>query len=422
MRNYVYVFGLCLIAICLGCKKEIDRKRNNLTDINDAKISEKSNGKVIITGTSDDPIALEYINIINNAYLFSKNDKTLKKYILNDTINIEIDLIFKSQSFDILIFGNSSFYRSKIYIGPGETVSFKIRKNKLLFHGKNSAYNNFYILLAENTSDYQNTPYKGNIQNYKKNINEVYNEKLSFLNKYSNNEQLSKEQAMLLRDMLKYEYLNNLINPISVFDEKSNRYIRTQEGVLPLIENEYNYENQLFNFYDYVDEVKIEDFKKPNMLNNSSEFKNSFDAFIRYYFASNDYLNYTKESFLQQKQFIQENFDDELECYAIARMLREYDVRGFGYSTENSQLIKNTIAEYDSFFSKKPSYKNTMDGIKSSLNSFNFKLSDLALDTKLMGRYGDTTTLNEIFNRSSKRIRVIDFWASWCPPLHFRNY
>ena len=58
-----------------------------------------------------------------------------------------------------------------------------------------------------------------------------------------------------------------------------------------------------------------------------------------------------------------------------------------------------------------------MNKINRSLDAFNFKLSDNALHmTKLISLTGDTLTLNEIFTRSTKRIRVIDFWASWCPP------
>ena len=74
------------------------------------------------------------------------------------------------------------------------------------------------------------------------------------------------------------------------------------------------------------------------------------------------------------------------------------------------------IKEYESEFTDQ-SYKDEMIKINTSLDAFNFKLSDAALNiTKLISLTGDTLTLNDVFKRSTKRIRVIDIWASWCPP------
>ena len=54
--------------------------------------------------------------------------------------------------------------------------------------------------------------------------------------------------------------------------------------------------------------------------------------------------------------------------------------------------------------------------MKEDLSSFDYKLSDRALDSKLINKFGDTLTLREIFGRSDKRTRVLNFWASWCGP------
>ena len=192
-------------------------------------------------------------------------------------------------------------------------------------------------------------------------------------------------------------------------------YVQGQDGVLSVIDEEYRNKENLFDYRNYVDNITVEDFKRPDLLNHSWAFKNSFDSFIRFYFVQNDYLKYTKESFLAEKEFIQKNFEGELENYAIARMIRQYHVNGFGYSEINLALMKGLIKEYEDRFTK-PSYKEKMNEFMEELNNFNFKLSKNALQSKLINPAGDTTNLGEVFNRSKKRIKVIDFWASWCPP------
>lgn len=404
MRSSKIFFLLILVIIFLGCGKKVENKNNELL-------------KTIITGTANDSLSLRYINLMSNAYLFGKDYKNTKRIFFNDSIVMEVDSILKPQSFEFFTFGDSIFYRSRILLTPGDTISFEIKNKELRFYGKNAAYNNFFIDVEKNTPDYAKNPYQGNIHNYKKSVKNIYDERILFFDQYIiKNKFSSTKQIDLIKDILKFEYLSNLINPRTIYVESVDWYVCTTEGVLSVTNNELGHEGQLFDLKDYLDGMTINDFQRPDLLENSREFKNTFDAFIRYYFANNDYLNYSGEAFLAQKDFIQKNLKDDLEHYAIARMIREYNVRGFGYSTENIDILKSTLNEYDSIFATKPSYKEKMDEIKSSLANFNFKLTEDALSSKLISPMGDTTTLKEIFKITTNKIKVIDFWASWCPP------
>lgn len=417
IMKYPYLFFLALIfSILFQCKNE-KRKEQSLDSVK--KISEEIDTfkKAVITGMADDTLALHYFNLINNGYLFGKNYKNVTRNFFGDSLSMTIDSLSEPRSFEVGIFGDSTYFMTKMLLTPGDTITFTIRNKNLTFKGANSEYNNFFLALQKHTSFYRNNPYKGDINDYKHKTEIIYNQKIAYLTEYkTQNKKLSAHEAELIRDILKYEYLCNLISPRSVYVPSADWYINSSEGVLSVANEEFANQEDLFDLKDYLDGTTIEDFNRPDLLQNSGAFKNTFDAFIRYYFANNDYLNYSGEAFLNQKQFIQDHFEGELEYYAIARMIREYSVRGFGYSTENIKILKNAIQEYDSVFSKKPSYKEFMDELVESLNNFDYTIPENALNTKLISQKNDTTSLGEIFKNSPSKIKVIDFWASWCPP------
>ena len=400
-----------------GCKKNNDlvNEKTSHQNIEHKKIF-KQYEKVIITGTSDNTRALKSLVILNNSYLFGTNHKYSKKQYFNDSLVMELDSVKQNHFMELFVTGDTIGSKTRLYISPGDTLNFIIKNYQIKFTGKKAALQNFFYDLEKETKNYHSNPYLGNIDHYKRNTKTIYKQRIAFFDRYIIDQHISnKEYITFIKDVLKFEYLNNLIQPRSVKSKFFNSYYNTDKGVLSTIEEEYSKREDLFDISSYVDNVTISDFNRPDLLVNSYLFKDAFDSFIRFYFVKNDHLKYTKESFLAEKEFIQKNFDGELENYAIARMIRQYHVNGFGYSEINLALMKGLIKEYEDKFTK-PSYKEKMEEFMEELNNFNFTLSKYALQSKLINPAGDTTNLGEVFNRTKQKIKVIDFWASWCPP------
>lgn len=62
------------------------------------------------------------------------------------------------------------------------------------------------------------------------------------------------------------------------------------------------------------------------------------------------------------------------------------------------------------------SYKEKIDELIFSLENINTTLSEDILQTKLININGDTLSLKAIFKKYEDKIKIIDFWASWCLP------
>ncbi|WP_345007526.1 TlpA family protein disulfide reductase, partial [Snuella lapsa] len=160
--------------------------------------------------------------------------------------------------------------------------------------------------------------------------------------------------------------------------------------------------------------ISIDDFKDESHLSIPS-FKSALSVLVRNHFDVSDHPSYSKEKFLAEKAVIEHNFSKKIKEYAMASLITVYHWRGFGHSKQSVSFFKNEINEYGKQYLNSM-YTKEMEDILEDLNSFDLKFPESALNTKLLSKYGDTLTLGEIFNRSNKRIRVINFWASWCPP------
>ena len=414
LRNIIY---LIVFLLLLNCKKNTFQKKESLTANNPIEKNEPKLNKVVITGTTDDIIAFKHLGLLNNTYLFGRSHLDATKEIFSDSLHMVLNLIEKPLFMEVTATSDKAFYRGHAFMTPGDTISIRIKNRVMKFFGKNAIYNNYYSEMNKQTPEYSRNPYLGSLNRYKKEVKSIYQKRIDFFNQYIKKHNLQSELFInTIKTHLKHGYLNALINPRNVKSRIEGLYFGEIDGLMPLIQIEADKNSEvIIDLSNYFESISIEEFKDVNALNNSFFFKDNINPYIRYYFLDSKYLAYSKEKFLAEKEFIQKNFEGELENYAIARMFRDYHIKGFGKSINTINILRNSINEYEDKFTK-PSYIEFMNDIKEDLESYDFEISESALNSKFININGDTLTLKKVFARSNKRIKVVDFWATWCPP------
>lgn len=409
---------LLLVIVFASCKETTN---NSLPQSKENSVIEKiddliKTNQTVITGTTDHLNAFKYLNVMNRTYLLPRSHLDVTKDIFPDSIHMVLNAIEKPLFMEIGIFPSGTFYRGWAFVIPGDTISIRLKKGVMTFFGKNAILNNYWSQMDKATPEYARNPYLGNLNNYKKNVKSIYNKKLAFFNQYTKKYAIQSELfTTTIKRHLRHQYLDVLISPKNIKTKMEGYYYSDYGGLTSIIQKESAKNPELiFDLSNYFGSISIEEFKDVNALNNFY-FRNNIMAFLRYYFLDSKYVAFSKEKFIAEKEFIQKNFEGEIENYAIAILLREYYLKGFGNGINTIEIMKSLMNEYENKFTK-PSYVEFMKDLKKDLATHNFELRESALNSKFINIIGDTLTLKNIFARSSERIKVVDFWASWCPP------
>ena len=411
-----------LLLLVLSCSKSTNNSQSNGKSIKKDKLLARYNplsDKVIITGATDDIIGFQYLNISteNNIEFFKPND--FKKEIIGDSLHLVLSSIDKPLFAEVSASGkNRNFYQGWAFLIPGDTISIRIKEGKMVFKGKNAIYNNFYGELDKNTLQYNKSPYQGSLMNYKKKMESIYNQRAAYFYKFIGKYNIESEYFLkTITTNLRHRYLHNLISPANVKAEfLEGWYFNDYNALYSLMYKEQNENPEaILDLKNYFETTTLNEFKNQEAFDNSMFFRMNINAYIRDYFLNQNLIPFSKEKFIAEKEFIETNFEGEIKTFAIKEMIRVFHRKGFGNSELTIDLLKNVIDDYEEEFTK-ASYVKLMEDVKEDLNNYNFKLSKYELNSKFININGDTLSLKEIFNRSKKRIKVVDFWASWCPP------
>lgn len=416
-------FGLLLLVFIFisSCKNEPKTQTNSTENKQTLKEQPKEpnpDHNVIIIGKSDDAGALEYLNLLDfSNFGFSSYQKPKEKEVFNDSLRLKLLDMRQPQLIDLMAFSDKREmpYYSRILVTPGDSIFMNVKDGKIKFSGENEAHYNFFLEMNDPLRQ-KWAIYKGDPYQYQSELELAYKKKDGFLDNYIyENPEVSDDFKNLVAAELKFEYLHNLMLPRNVKDKLvEGNYTNSSHSILyEYTLNQYSVED-LFNYKKYFGHITIDDFKKPELINNDY-FKRSLPLYIRHYFVNHEYLDYSRKNFLDEKNFIQKNFDGKVEAYAIGRLINDYYMRGFGTGKQDIDIIKNLINEYSVPFSE-PSYAKRMDKIRSNLDMYDFDIPAKVLKEKLLTLNGDTITVKQILAKRRSSIKAIDFWTSHCVP------
>lgn len=274
---------------------------------------------------------------------------------------------------------------SIVYVSPNDSITYKLSSNNtFFFEGKNAAHYNFFNKLYALKLNYKLYLENNNIWKYKEDCKKTYNDRCNFLKLYIKSEKVSNLFKEKAKQVLFFEYLNWLLIP----------------------------ENTILKEPKYLEDITIEKFKVANYEDNSYLYL-ALMKYINYTsIVANKNIKFSENTFNYQLDLINNNFTGSIKEYCIVKTFLDYNKN---LKLENIHFLKKAINIFLTQI-KEEKFKIVLKQIQNNLNNINLYLTDDVLDSKLMDIRGNIITLNEVFKKNDSKIKVIDFWASWCAP------
>jgi thiol-disulfide isomerase/thioredoxin len=319
-------------------------------------------------------------NEFNNQFFLLKTKKEQEN--LSFSFNLKTPRLFKFYSFKPMSIPFT------IYVTPGDTLSYKLDNSIITFKGTNASHYNFFKELYALKLNYPRYNEELGVSDFKKTWEIDYQKKLHFLEQYVKDKNVSDLFYTKIKDVFKFQYINGLIN----------------RNILP--------KGVITNYSEYLQDITI------NIFN-----RNDQDDNVYFYSALTNYLylvseekfgdnTYSTDMLDYQIDLVNTNLVGKTKEYAITKMIFEFDSH---LNTENANYLKGKIKTYLPQIKDKK-HKIVLKRINERLNKINTQLAEKVYNSILLDIDGTIVTLKEILKNQGNKIKVIDFWASWCAP------
>jgi hypothetical protein len=405
-----------LLLVVFSCKQEAGNSMDIDEDQDNFSSPEFDVKPLYIYGETDDTMAFEFLNIIDYSNFNDGKPQAQKTKNNDSTFVITLDSIRNPKIMEIMMFGNK-FYNTRVFMTPGDSVKLGIKNKKISFNGSNADHYNFYPELDSLNKKFSAVAFRGNLESYKKEINEIYNKRVEFFNDYIKTHEVSQQFINHVNAELKYEYIFNLVAPRTINSNLPNIYINNTEGLIYAFENQSKYsESNFLDMDNYFDGIKIEDFNRIDLINNDY-FKRSLTLLIRYYFTQQDYVGFNEENFDAELDFINNNLEGQIAKYTKAKVFVDYFEKGFGQDKTTHTRFKTEIENYLKLKSD-PSYKAAVKEIEEELKVLNFNIPNTILQKNLLTIKGDTIRFDDLLQRKEST-KFIAFWINKHKPYNY---
>lgn len=403
---------LCLAMNMVGCKNNQDPEKIESLESNLESKTDSSKVSVLF-GHTDDGKAFKHLSFINY-----QKDSDLHEKIRIDLHNDSIKVLFpatdKPLIYNLFAFGDNANYTTRIFVNPGDSIYLNIQDKHITFTGDKSAEKNFFTLLDPTEMEWAKNKFDGDFIKYKANSDSIYKRRNDFFKDYVKNNNVSDEFKRIVGAELRYEFLYNLISPRAISNEFGYN-INEEGGILrELSERVKTDEGVFFDFSEYFDGISIEDFKDASLIDNDY-FRRSLTNYIRYYFVNSENPPFSSQSFQDELKYIESNLQPTLQDYSIFKLITDYHQNGFGSGQLDRENLVKLIDNYKDKFNGTKYYERITE-IEQELKSLNFEFSNDILDEDLLTLKGESLKFGELLNTTKGKIRVLDFWASWCAP------